>query len=64
MTRGWLVLLATLMLVGLLGVHTATARQPEGTLTVAVATFGSERWLLTCTWGRKTWCSSPCTKIS
>ena len=45
MTRSWSVILATWMLVGLAGVYTATARQPEGTLTVAVATFGGERWL-------------------
>jgi peptide/nickel transport system substrate-binding protein len=40
----WLVMLVGLALVGLMGVEPVAAR-PEGTLTVAVATFGSERWL-------------------
>src|SRR5437870_940160 len=33
------------MLASMLGVGLASAQRPEGTLTVAVATFGNERWL-------------------
>src|SRR5438093_11929627 len=33
------------VLASLLGVGLAAAQSPEGTLTVAVATFGNERWL-------------------
>jgi peptide/nickel transport system substrate-binding protein len=33
------------VLAGVVGVELASARSPEGTLTVAVATFGNERWL-------------------
>ena len=44
MQRRWLVMLIALVLAGLMGIAPVAAR-PEGTLTVAVATFGSERWL-------------------
>src|SRR3989454_4876046 len=37
--------LIVIVLAGTLGVGLASAQQPEGTLTVAVATFGNERWL-------------------
>src|SRR5206468_12853778 len=37
--------LLVIVLAGTLGVELAVAQQPEGTLTVAVATFGNERWL-------------------
>src|SRR5437870_13112458 len=37
--------LLVIVLAGTLGVELAVAQQPEGTLTVAVATFGGERWL-------------------
>src|ERR671930_770086 len=37
--------LSMVMLASLLGVGLAAAQAPEGTLTVAVATFGNERWL-------------------
>jgi len=37
--------LLVIVLAGTLGVERAVALQPEGTLTVAVATFGNERWL-------------------
>src|SRR6266571_8316296 len=33
------------VLASTLGVGLASAQQPQGTLTVAVATFGNERWL-------------------
>jgi ABC-type transport system substrate-binding protein len=33
------------VLAGIVAAAPAVARQPEGTLTVAVATFGNERWL-------------------
>ena len=37
--------LMVIVLAGTLGVGLASAQPPEGTLTVAVATFGNERWL-------------------
>src|SRR6266540_2019213 len=37
--------LIVIVLASTLGVGLASAQQPEGTLTVAVATFGNERWL-------------------
>src|SRR6266571_2749688 len=37
--------LIVIVLAGTLGVGLASAQQPQGTLTVAVATFGNERWL-------------------
>src|SRR5215475_6849210 len=37
--------LLVIVLAGALGAGLAVAQQPEGTLTVAVATFGNERWL-------------------
>ena len=37
--------LLVVVLAGTLGVGLASAQKPEGTLTVAVATFGNERWL-------------------
>ena len=33
------------VLATILGVELASSQSPEGTLTVAVATFGNERWL-------------------
>jgi len=44
----WRQCCSVLIVVGLastLGVELASAQSPEGTLTVAVATFGNERWL-------------------
>ena len=38
-------ILIVVVLASLLGVGLACAQSPEGTLTVAVATFGNERWL-------------------
>ncbi len=41
----WCSVLILAVLAGAAGLAPAAARQPEGTLTVAVATFGNERWL-------------------
>src|SRR2546428_13200389 len=41
----WCSVLIMAVLAGAAGLAPAAARQPEGTLTVAVATFGNERWL-------------------
>src|SRR5690242_16913858 len=41
----WCSVLILAVLAGAAGFEPAAARQPEGTLTVAVATFGNERWL-------------------
>ena len=41
----WCSVLIMAVLAGAAGFEPAAARQPEGTLTVAVATFGNERWL-------------------
>lgn len=41
----WFAIRTVLTLCGVADVDAAGARQPEGTLSVAVATFGSERWL-------------------
>ena len=43
--RRYCSVLIVVVLVGTMGVGLASAQQPEGTLTVAVATFGNERWL-------------------
>ena len=43
--RQYCSILIVVVLAGLLGVGLACAQSPEGTLTVAVATFGNERWL-------------------
>jgi peptide/nickel transport system substrate-binding protein len=45
MKRRWFMMLIVLTFVGLAGVISTATGQPEGTLTVAVATFGNERWL-------------------
>ena len=45
MQRRWLVILAAWLLVTLAAATSIVTGQPEGTLTVAVATFGNERWL-------------------
>ena len=46
MARGlWCGVLIMAMLAGAAVFESAATRQPEGTLTVAVATFGNERWL-------------------
>ena len=45
MASRWLVGLTLWTLVTLAGLPIARAHSPTGTLTVAVATFGSERWL-------------------
>src|SRR5262245_6016253 len=45
MQRHWLVLLAVWALLSFVRVPATPAHQQHGTLTVAVATFGSERWL-------------------
>ena len=64
MQRRWLVMLIALVLAGLMGIAPVAAWH-EGTLTVAVATFGSANaGSHTCMSGRKTLCSSRCTKIS
>jgi ABC-type transport system substrate-binding protein len=41
----WCSALIMAVLAGAAALEPAAARQPEGTLTVAVATFGNERWL-------------------
>jgi hypothetical protein len=41
----WYSVLIVAVLAGTPGLGLAAAHQPEGTLTVAVATFGNERWL-------------------
>src|SRR6266849_9287525 len=43
--RQYYSVLIVVVLASTLGVGLASAQQPEGTLTVAVATFGNERWL-------------------
>src|SRR5215475_10057724 len=43
--RQYYSVLIVLVLASTLGVGLASAQSPEGTLTVAVATFGNERWL-------------------
>src|SRR5262245_52348111 len=43
--RLWCSVLILAVLAGAAGLVPAAAGQPEGTLTVAVATFGNERWL-------------------
>ncbi len=43
--RLWITALIVTVLLAALGVASADAAKPEGTLTVAVATFGNERWL-------------------
>ena len=45
MQRRWVIMLAVWALLGLASGEATQAHQPQGTLTVAVATFGSERWL-------------------
>jgi hypothetical protein len=45
MQRRWLVTLAAWLLVALAAATSTVTGQPQGTLTVAVATFGNERWL-------------------
>src|SRR5262249_19772787 len=43
--RLWYSVVLVAVLVATVGVATVSAQRPEGTLTVAVATFGNERWL-------------------
>src|ERR1700675_5006615 len=43
--RRWYSVLIVVVLAGTAGLGPAAAQQPAGTLTVAVATFGNERWL-------------------
>src|SRR5712691_9256013 len=43
--RCWIATLIVTTLLGAVSVTPAEAARPEGTLTVAVATFGGERWL-------------------
>ena len=45
MQRHWLVTLAVWLFVALAAATSTVTGQPQGTLTVAVATFGNERWL-------------------
>ena len=63
---GWRLWLAVLSLMAFMfpravsSAQTAPTPRPEGTLTVAVATFGNERWYYqSCIPGLRTWCSSP-----
>src|SRR5881397_4254403 len=43
--RFWCIMLIVAVLAGTAPLEAAPASSPEGTLTVAVATFGNERWL-------------------
>src|SRR5215813_7738294 len=43
--RFWCIVLIVAVLAGTASLEAAPASGPEGTLTVAVATFGNERWL-------------------
>ena len=53
-----------LAVLSLVAAPPGAAAKPEGTMTVAVATFGNERWLPHLYVAPRTWSSSPCTRIS